>query len=330
VLAIKRSDGSVLWRRTVTEEPPQSATHADGSWACGSAVTDGQRVYAYFGSYGLYVLDMDGNPKWAKRLGVFKMKANFGEGVSPTLAGDELIVNQDQEGPSFIAAFDTATGAEKWRVAREETTSWATPLVVEFDGRRQIITSATSRIRSYDAATGELLWQAAGMTGNVIPSPVAGGGIVYCASGFRGSSLMAIRLAAARGDITGKPDALAWSVRKDTPYVPSPLLYGGLLYYTRVNSGALTCVEAATGKVQYGPQAMDELKGLYCSPVAAAGRVYITGRKGLTVVLKAGPTFEVLARNPLDDQFTASAALVGRQIFLRGYRSLYCIAAGQK
>ncbi len=166
------------------------------------------------------------------------------------------------------------------------------------------------------------------MTGNVIPCPVAGSGIVFCASGFRGSALVAIRLASVQGDITGKQEAIAWAGRKDTPYVASPLLYDGLLYYLKGNRGVLTCVEAATGKVQYGGRRLEGVNGVYASPVAAAGLVYVTGRKGLTLVIKHGPAFEVLARNKLDDSFTASAALVGRDLYLRGHRSLYCIADG--
>lgn len=326
VMAINRRDGRVLWKQTVCEEAPHSATHAEGSWASGSPVTDGRYVYAYFGSYGLYALDMDGNRKWDKRLGLFKMKANFGEGVSPVLCGDTLIICQDQEGESFITALDTKTGKELWRRARDEATSWATPLVVEHEGRRQVITAASKRIRGYDAASGEQLWEAAGMTGNVIPCPVADRGIVFCMSGFRGSSLMAIRLAAARGDITGKSEAIAWSCHKDTPYVPSPLLYDGLLYYLKVNEGLLTCADAATGKVHYAARRLEGLGAALPSPIGAAGRVYITGKSGLTCVIKHGPNFEVLARNKLDDSFTASAAAVGGDLYLRGHRSLYCIA----
>lgn len=326
VLALRRSDGSVLWKQTVCEEAPHAATHADGSWGSGSPVTDGERVYAYFGSYGLYALDMDGNRKWEKRFGRFKMKANFGEGTSPVVCRDKLVLNQDQEGSSFLVALDRETGQERWKVARDEETSWSTPLVIDHDGRRQVITSATKRIRGYDAASGALLWEAAGMTGNVIPCPVADNGIVYCMSGFRGSALMAIRLAAAKGDITAKPEAIAWSSQKDTPYVPSPLLYDGLLYYAKVNTGALTCADAATGKVQYGSQPLEGITTMYSSPVGAAGRVYVTGRNGVTLVIKNGPEFAVLARNKLDDSFTASAALVDRDLYLRGEKGLYCIA----
>jgi len=329
VIALDRRDGSVLWKRTVCEKAPHAATHAHGSWASGSPVTDGERVYAYFGSYGLYAFDMEGNHSWEKQFGPLKMKANFGEGTSPVLCGDMLILSQDQEGSSFIVALDKKTGKEIWKVDRDEATSWATPLVVEHNGRRQVVTSATKRMRGYDAASGALLWEATGMTGNVIPCPVADKGLVFCMSGFRGSALAAIRLDEARGDIVGEPEALAWSRREDTPYVPSPLLYDGLLYFLKGNRGTLTCVDAATGKVHYeGSRRLEGIRMIYSSPVGAAGRVYLTGRDGLTLVIRHGPTFEVLARNKLDDSFSASAAVVGEELYLRGHRSLYCIASG--
>jgi outer membrane protein assembly factor BamB len=326
VMALRRNDGSVIWKRTVCQAAPHSATHADGSWASGSPITDGERVYAYFGSYGLYALDMEGELRWSKQLGLLKMKANFGEGTSPVLSGDLLILSQDQEGPSFIAAFDRKTGEERWKRTRDENTSWSTPLIVEVGDHRQVITSASKRIRSYDPASGTLLWEAAGMTGNVVPSPVAHAGIVYCMSGFRGSSLMAIRLAQAKGDVNSTPQAIAWSAKRNTPYVPSPLLCEGLLYYGRANAGALTCADAATGKVHYGSQRLEGIRTLYASPVAAAGRVYVTGREGLTFVVEHGPEFKVLARNQLDDRFSASAAVIGEELFLRGEERLYCVS----
>ncbi len=326
VLALKRSDGSVLWKQVACEEAPHEGTHADGSWASGSPVTDGERLYVYFGSYGLYCFDLDGKRLWEKRLGQFRIKAQFGEGVSPVLCGEQVIINQDQEGPGFLAAFNRTTGADTWQVPRDEVTTWATPLIVERQGKRQIVVAASKWIRGYDATQGAVLWKIGGMTANVIPSPVADAERVYCLSGFRGNAILAIRLAAANGDLTDKPDALVWKSTKDAPYVPSPLLVDGRLYYFKANDAVLTCVEAATGKVLFGPQVLEGCKGAYASPVSAAGRVYATARNGRTLVLKAGPAYEVLGDNPLDDSFSASAALAGTDLFLRGLKSLYCIA----
>ena len=324
VMAISRNDGKVLWQKTMREEAPLAGTHADGSWASGSPITDGELIYAYFGSYGLYALTLDGEKKWSKDLGTFKTKANFGEGVSPALCGDLLIINQDFEGASFIVALDRKSGDEKWRVKRDEATSWATPLVIEQGGKRQIVVSATKRIRSYDPANGALLWEVGGMTGNVIPCPVTDGNLVFCMSGFRGSALVAIKLAAAAGDLTDKPEAVAWSGKSNTPYVPSPVISGGLLYYIKVSEGFLTCAEAATGKEQYASK-LAGIPSVFASPVVAGGRLYIPGKNGLTLVVKLGPKFEVLASNQLDDGIIASPAVAGDELFIRGDKNLYCI-----
>lgn len=326
VFAVDRKDGRVRWSKTVCEEVPRSGTHADGSWASGSASTDGERVYAYFGSQGLYCLDLQGNVQWQKRFGHMKTRASFGEGATPALHGDTLIVNWDQEGPCFTVALDKKTGAEKWKVERDEVTSWATPLVIEHAGRQQVITSATKRIRSYDFATGKLLWECAGMTVNVIPSPVQFGDTLLALSGFRGAAGLAIKLGEATGDITAKPAAFAWKLAADTPYTPSPVLVGDRLYFLKVNEGLLSCLDARTGTWYFTGQALAGTKHIYASPVAAAGKVYVTGTEGVTHVVKDGPQFEVLATNKLADRFTASAALAGPDLILRGAKHLYCVS----
>ena len=326
IFGINRSDGSIRWQKTVREELPHEGTHKTGSWASNSAVTDGTHVYAFFGSRGLYCFDMQGNLKWKKDLGDMTIKLSFGEGSSPVLYGDVILVNWDHEGESFITALDKKTGAQRWRMERDERTSWSTPLVVEYNGTPQVITTATHRTRSYDLATGNLIWECGGLTANTIPSPVAADGMVYLMSGFRGNALQAIRLASASGDITDSK-AIAWAYDRDTPYVPSPLLYGGTLYFLKSNSGVLSCFNAKTGKAYYGPQRLDGIAEVYASPVGAGNRVYITDRDGATLVIKHGPEFEVLAQNMLDDGFDASPAIVDNEIYLRGRSALYCIAA---
>ena len=324
VMALRRGDGGVVWQKTMIEQAPQAGTHADGSWASGSPITDGELLYVYFGSYGLYALTLDGEQKWSKSLGTFKTKANFGEGVSPVLCGELLIISQDFEGDSFIVALDRKTGEEKWRVKRDEATSWATPLVIDRGGKPQIVVSATKRIRSYDPASGAILWEVGGMTANAIPSPVTDGNLVFCMSGFRGNAVLAIKLDAAVGDLTNKPDAIAWSSKEKASYTPSPVLSGGWLYYTKSNDGFLTCVDAATGQVQYGNK-LEGTPSVFASPIAAGGRLYVPGKNGLTTVLKLGPKFDVLATNKVDEVIIASPAAVGNAIFLRGDKSLYCI-----
>jgi len=325
VLALRRSDGRVLWERVVREELPHEGTHPTGTWASASAVTDGELVFAHFGSRGLYALDADGKVAWEKDLGDMTVKLGFGEGSSPALGGDRLFVQWDHEGDSFVVALDRKTGRELWRQRRDERTSWATPLVVEHAGRTQLVTSATNRVRSYDAATGDLLWETPGMTQNAIPTPVHADGLVILTSGFRGNALLAVKLAEARGDLAASP-AVAWKLDRDTPYVPSPLLYGDELYFLKGNNGLLSCFNAKTGERLYGPERLEGVPNVYASLLGADGRVYVTGREGTTAVVQRGPTFKVLATNTLDDGFDASPVAVDSELYLRGQKFLYRVS----
>ncbi len=178
---------------------------------------------------------------------------------------------------------------------------------------------------SYDLETGEIVWSGPGLTLNAIPSPVENDGIVYVTSGFRGNAAFAVRLSEAKGDITGT-SAILWQIDRDTPYVPSPLLYEDILYLVKSNSGILTALDAKTGKAHYGPVRLEGIFEIYASPVAVNGRVYILGRDGTGLVLDNGPELEILATNSLDDGFDASPAIVGDEMYLRGYHHLYRIS----
>jgi len=328
VMALDRRDGRVVWEQVAREELPHEGTHQTGTWASPSAVTDGEVVCAFFGSRGLYCYDLDGRPLWDTDLGDMRIRLGFGEGASPTLYRDLLIVLWDHEGESFIVALDKHTGRERWRTARDEMTSWSTPRVVEVAGRAQVVTSATGAVRGYDVDTGRQLWEDEGVTLNAIPSPVAADGMVFVTSGYRGNRLAAIDLTSASGDIR-RSDAVLWSVDRNTPYVPSPVLYDGQLYVLKSNNGILTSLVARTGQLVYGPERLPGIRSVYASPVAANGRIYITSREGTTLVLRAGSTFEVLATNVLDDDFDASAVIVDGEIYLRGRQFLYSIAEDQ-
>ena len=326
VHALNRADGATVWERSVLTEAPHEGTHPDGAWASGSPVTDGEALITFFGSRGLFAFDLEGTELWRRDFGDMTTRLGFGEGSSPALSGDRLFVIWDHEGDSFIAALDKWSGDEIWRRDRDEITSWTTPLVVEHGGRAQVVTSATKRVRSYDAETGEPIWEATGMTLNAIPSPVYGDGMVFLTSGFRGNKLLAVRLDGAAGDITDTGQVV-WSVDRDTPYVPSPLLHDGVIYFTKSNSGILSAYDAKTGEALYANQRLGAVRNVYASPVAVGDRVYFASRDGEFLVMKAGPKYEVLAESELDDRFDASPAIVGDEIYLRGRRYLYCIAA---
>jgi outer membrane protein assembly factor BamB len=325
LICLDRKTGKTLWQQVAKEElPHEGFKEGDGSFASPSGLTDGKNVYAYFGSHGLYCYNMSGKLQWSQDLGKMKIALGFGEGSSPTLYKDTLIVTWDNEDGSFITALDKNTGKTLWKEKREERTSWATPVVVQHDGKAEVVTAATGRIRSYDIASGKLLWECGGLLRNVIPSPVADGEKVYCMSGFQGSSLLAIKLGGS-GDLTGS-DSIAWTHKKSTPYVPSPLLYDGKLYFCAVNNGRISCLDSKSGKVMIDAEPLEDLQMVYASPVGAGGKIYLPDRNGVTVVLKQSDKLEKLATNKLDDKFDASPAAVGKELFLRGRQNLYCIA----
>jgi outer membrane protein assembly factor BamB len=327
VLAIDRKTGKTVWERVAREEEPHEASHPDnGTWASSSAITDGQHVVAYFESRGLYVYDMDGKLVWQTDFGDKHMRNQFGEGSTPALFGNTLVVVWDHlNQPSYVIALDKRTGKELWRADHPEMDTWATPLVVDHAGRAQVIVNAMKRVRSYDLQTGQVVWEGPGTTMNVIPSPVYGNGMVFIMSGFQGNNLKAISLADAKGDIA-TTGAIKWQLDRDTPYVPSPLLYDNILYFLKTNNGLLSAFDATTGKPHYQAQRLAKTPEIFASPVGADGKVFITGRDGVTVVLKHGPTLEILKENTLDEGFDASPALVDNEIYMRGYRYLYCIS----
>lgn len=325
VISVDRKTGKIQWARTVKEEIPQERTHTLGSWASNSPVTDGENIYAFFGSRGLYCLDFKGNILWERDFGQMNIVMSFGEGSSPSVYRDKIIIVWDHEGPSFIAALDKMTGKDVWKVDRDEKTSWASPLIVEVNGKAQVITAATGKVRSYDFETGELVWECTGLTRNVIPNPVFADGILYVMSGYRGNALLAINLAKAKGTITDT-DAILWKYGQDTPYTPSPVLMDGRLYFLKANNGSISCLDAKDGKVNYTNQILEGITNIYSSPTGAGGYLYIAA-DGVVDVIRAGSEFALLSSNKLDDTFHASPVVIGNNLYLRGFRSLYCFSA---
>ncbi|MAE67580.1 MAG: hypothetical protein CMJ18_25260 [Phycisphaeraceae bacterium] len=325
VMALGRRDGRVQWDTLVRKEVPHESTHRTASFASSTPVTDGEHVFAFFGSRGLYCLGMDGRVVWEKDLGDMRTRKSFGEGGSPALHGDTLIVPWDHEGDSFIVALDKRTGEQRWRVDRSERTSWTSPIVTVVRDRTQVVLAGTDASVGYDLATGDEIWRCSGMTMNVVPTPVIGHGLIYLMSGFRGAALQAVKLDEARGDVTGGA-AIAWTARRGTPYVPLPLLSDGRLYFLKGNDGIISCVDAVTGAAHYSTARLPDVGMVYASPVGADGRVYVCGREGRVIVLEDGPQFRVLATNTLGEGIDATPALVDGEIFIRGSRHLFCIA----
>jgi hypothetical protein len=245
-LAVDRRDGKLLWQTTLREELPHEGGHVTGSYASASPTTDGEVLIAPFGSRGLHALDLAGKVLWTQDLGRMATKHAHGEGSSPLLVGDSVVVVWEPRGRLLVAAFDKRTGKERWRVARDEETSWASPIAVEHGERTQVVVSGTNRIRGYDLENGAVLWQCGGLSSNVVCSPVSAGGLVFAGKQLRESGAARHRPLAARGEITGG-EAVLWTRRRATPYVPSLLLVEDTLYFLHHYQGFLARVSARTG-----------------------------------------------------------------------------------
>ena len=324
VLAINRASGELAWQTKVNSQVPREGGHMSASLASASATTDGQRLYAHFGSFGTYCLDFQGNVLWQVQLGQMHSKHGHGEGSSPLVHDGKLYIVWDHEEGSFVVALNAGTGEEIWRQPREEVTCWASPILIEVDGQMQLVVNGTGRVRGYHPQSGDVIWECGGLSNNVVASPVYSDGVLVAGSSYEIRSMMAIRLdAQARGDLTGS-DRVIWQRQNLTPYVPSLLLYRQQLYYLRHYQGILSRVQLESGDENPGPIRLRGFREIYASPVAADGRVYITDREGTTVVLDAEDYPRTLAVNQIDDRVNASLAVAGSQLFIRGEKALYC------
>ena len=326
VLCLSAKDGEVVWETVVKEALPLAGVHETNGYASFSPVTDGERLYASFGSYGVYALDVDtGDVQWSFDMGPQRTRRGWGEAGSPALAGDALLVVADNEDDSHIHALDADSGEVRWTQPRDEPSTWTTPFVVEAGGALQAVVNGTTAVRSYDVATGEVLWHCGGQTVNAIPSIVSDGTWAIAMSGYRGAACKALSLTA-RGDLSAVEGAVAWSHDDGTPYVPSPVLTDGRVYFLGGNSGRLSCIDLATGALLLDRERLD-LGNVYASPIAADGRLYVVGRDGSTVVLRHGDELETLAVNVLEDPIDASPVAVGDTLYLRSDSHLYAIRA---
>ena len=321
-----RKTGKLQWERTAAEATPHQGTHSTNGFASASPCTDGEHVYAHFGSRGLYCYKVDGSLVWKRNdFGKMNTRNEFGEGSSPTIEGEMILVPWDHEGPSSLYALNRLTGKTIWRAEREdEPTCWATPLVVEHKGSKQVIMNGQTCARGYDLKSGKELWRCGGQTQRPVASAVAIRDLTIVGSGFRGAFIGAFDLSG-RGDLEGTRSVL-WNMDRHTPDIASPLISGPRLYFHSGKSGILTCLDAVSGKAHYIAERVPEISRTYASPVAAGGRVYVTGRSGTTVVLKDGEKFEVVATNTVGEGVDATPAPVDGELFIRGERHLFCIA----
>ena len=331
VHCLDRATGKTLWKSSAIEKKPAIPTHSTNTYASETPACDGERIYAYFGMTGLYCFDLEGKKLWQKDLGVYSMMNSWGTGSSPVVAGELVFVQCDNEDKSFLIALDRKTGKEIWKKDRPDRSAWATPLVWKNKVRTEIVCLSSRRARSYEPATGEMLWELT-LTGrgNSSASPVGDEEQIYFGNGgpFGSTPLYAVK-AGAKGDITPKTgettgEFIAWSNSKGAPTMASPLLYEGRLYVFDQRSGFVTCVDAKSGKQNYRER-LPQARGITSSPWAYEGKVFCTDEDGRTFVIQAGPEFKLLGTNKLDEMFWSSPAVAGGNLFLRGTEHLFCI-----
>ncbi|HJO37536.1 MAG: PQQ-binding-like beta-propeller repeat protein [Vicinamibacterales bacterium] len=323
ILSYRRSDGERLWQ-TEIPDTTRERLHPKNTNASATVSTDGQLVYASFGSKGLVAVDFDGNVAWHRSLGTIN---NYhGTAGSPLLYKDTIIIYQDHDGGSqggaFVAAFDKTTGEPVWRTSRRASVGWGSPIALNTGERDELIVSSQRRVQAYDPATGIELWTCDGNLFEVIPTPVVGHGMVFCSSGRAGPTL-AIRPGGS-GNVTDTH--VVWSSPKGSPFVPSPLLSGDRLYLVNDMASIVTCYNARTGEVLWqGRLGRAVREGMSASPVVVDGKVFFMNDSGQTFVVRDGPEFELLHVNELNATTLASPALVDGMWYFRTNRELIAI-----
>ena len=331
VYCIDWNNGKIVWERLAHEAVPEQPAHLKNTYASETPVTDGQRLYVYFGNIGLFCYDLDGNKLWSQKWGSFKIRNNWGTAASPVLYQDRLYVVNDNEEQSFLVALDKTTGKQIWRAERDEKSNWATPYIWQNEHRTELVTSGRGKVRSYDL-DGRLLWELGGMSSIVIPTPLANHGLLYICSGYVGDRkrpLYAIRPGAV-GDITLKNGEnsnkyVAWCQTEAGPYNPSPLVCGDYLYVL-YDRGFLSCYDARTGNEVYGRQRIaPDATAFTSSPWANNGRIFCLSEDGDTFVIEAGPTFKALGRNKLNEMCMATPAALRGSLIIRTISRLYRI-----
>ncbi len=337
VMSLDRKSGKVLWTSTAFEGPPREKRHIKATYANATPATNGKYVVAFFGSQGLYAYDMKGKLKWKRDLGRMDVGAydapdyEWGTASSPIIFEDLVIVQCDQQKGSFIMAMRLKDGETVWRTERDELPSWATPNVYPGAGRgaEELVTNAPNFIRGNDPRTGKELWRLGRSSKITAPTPVFEGNLIVVMSGRRPNAPIFVLKAGAKGDITLEEKApsggsVVWTRERSGSYMPTPVIYQGYLYVLK-NEGMLSCYELASGEKKYEIRLEKVGSGFSASPVAADGKLYLSGEDGDVFVMKAGPEFELLTRNPMGQPLMATPAISKGMMFVRGERELFAI-----
>jgi len=334
VTCIDLTNGKELWKQVAYRGTPRQSKHPSSTYACETPVTDGERIFAYFGMNGLYCYDLNGKLIWQKEMGVHATQKNWGTGSSPVIFKGVLYVLNDNEEDSYLMALDAKTGTEKWRVKRNELTTYSTPVIWKNSTRTELVTMGKTA-RSYDPATGKLIWELKVGGEQAIPAPVYDKDFIYFGnSGGREiiTDLFCVK-AGAEGDITPADSGLVsagvkWTVRKANVNNPSPLLHEGLLYLLSGRGGDLSCYEAATGHLVY-KEKIPKVGACWATPWVNNGKLYFYDEKGVTQVIRPGRTFELISSNTLDDKFWPSVAITDKGYIFKGVKKIWCIAGAE-
>lgn len=335
VICVDWNDGRIRWSTEIRAAKPDTPVHVKNTYASETPCTDGEHVYALFGAFGLYCLDLDGEIAWSQPIRPRKMAYGWGTAASPVLHGDRVFVVSDSEEESWVAAFDKRTGRELWRTERDEPSNWSTPFVWRHDQGLELVTAGRKRVRSYDL-DGHLRWQLKGLSSITIPTPYAADGLLYLGAGYVGDHrnpnkpVYAVK-PGARGDITPKSPKepgpyIAWMQVNAAPYNPSTLVYDGR-FYVLWDFGFLSCRDAATGREIYGKQRIkpEGTAGFTASPWAARGRIFCLSEDGDTFVIRAGDTYQRERVNSLGEMCMATPALARDSLIIRTLPALYRI-----
>jgi outer membrane protein assembly factor BamB len=314
---------------------PKEKRHVKSTYANATPALDGRHVVAFFGSQGLYCFDTDGRLIWKKDVGVLDLGAydapeyEWGTASSPIIYKNMVIVQCDTQKDDFLLSVNIDTGATVWTATRDELPSWGTPTIVSGPTRVELVTNASRLIRGYDPETGKELWRLGGSSQITAPTPVFFEDLIVVASGRRPEAPIFVVRAGAMGDLTlakgtSRSDDVVWSRQQRGPYMPTPLIYGALLYVLG-NQGILDCYELRSGSEVYRQRVAHQGGGFSASPIAADGRIFLPSEDGDIFVVRAGKEFDVLAVNPMGERVMATPALAGGRMFIRGERTVFAI-----
>ncbi len=336
VYCLDLNSGALLWKKEAYTGRPHIPRHPKSTYAAETPATDGKRLYVLFGDIGLFCYDFDGKQLWKHEIESKETMSGYGAAASPVIQGDQVIMVYDNQEESYIAAFDGATGKQRWRTEREEKSNWSTPFVWEHAGGTEIVTTGKHENRSY-TTDGKLLWHFNGkMSVLTIPSPFAAENVLYLTSGYfqdQKRPVFALK-PGARGDLTLKDEAtsneyIQWSLQRMGPYNTTPIVYRGL-YYTLLDRGMITCHDARTGALVYDRQRFPQGASFTSSPWAYNGKVFFLDESGKTHVMPVGSEFKIEQTNSLDELCVATPSICQGKLLIRTESQIYCISNSSK